>query len=188
MPNSRSVFGYAWRGFKLLRHRRGFSVRAAASSARVSEVTIATSETRQGNIDFFAAGRLLKAYKATIVDLGLMTHLAERHLTGQGAEKLIASLIPPILADFSRLRKQATCLTVPMPSPTGLLREIDLRIVPIESHFQAAFRELAALRRDLPILSWLLGAEPEDGAEAEHKGGETSRLPKWFSDGGIDER
>jgi len=37
---SPSVFGYAWRGFKILRHPRGFSVRAAASSARVPEVLI----------------------------------------------------------------------------------------------------------------------------------------------------
>jgi hypothetical protein len=104
------------------------------------------SESRQGNVDFLVAGRLLDAYQASIVDLGLMTQIAEKHLAEHGAAQLNASNVPVILADFERLRKKATRLNVPMPEPAGLLREIDLRIVPSERHFQAAFRELVADR------------------------------------------
>jgi transcriptional regulator with XRE-family HTH domain len=185
MSKRASVFGYAWRGFRLLRHRRELTPRAAARRAQVSEGQITTSENRQGNVDFLVAGRLLNAYNASIVDLGFMTQIAEKHLAEHGATSLNASNIPAILADFERLRKQATRLNVPMPDPVGLLREIDLRIVPIERHFQAAFLELVALRRALPTMSWLLGTEPEKGTEVEQKERGTSRLPKWFSGGEL---
>jgi hypothetical protein len=181
-----SVFGYAWRGFRLLRHRRELTPRAAARRAQVSEGRITMSETRQGNVDFLVAGRLLNAYQASIVDLGLMTQIAEKHLAEHGAAQLNAANIPAILADFERLRKEATRLNVPMPDPAGLLKEIDLRIVPIERHFQAAFRELVALRRALPTMSWLLGTEPEEGTEVEQKERGASRLPTWFSGAAAD--
>jgi len=52
MSKRPSVFGYAWRGFRLLRHWRKLSVDGAARRAGVSKHVITYSETREGNIDF----------------------------------------------------------------------------------------------------------------------------------------
>jgi len=179
MPGKKpSVFGYAWRGFRLLRHRRKLSVAGAARVAGVRAGTVTYSENRQGNVDFVVADRLLRAYGASIVDLGLMTQLAEKHLAAAGKDSLHDTLVPGILAEFEERREQASPLVVPMPDPAGLLREIDRRIAPIERLFREGFDGLTALRSALPTIARHLGAEWDQRGAVKV---EVSRLPKWFS-------
>jgi len=127
-----SVFGYAWRGFRLLRRRRKLTIAGAARAAGVRSESVNYSENRHGNVDFVVADRLLRAYGASIVDLGLMTQLAEQHLAALGRDSLHEMMMPAIMAEFEQRRGQASPLLVPMPDPLGLLREIDRRIAPIE--------------------------------------------------------
>jgi len=111
MPTKKpSVFGYAWRGFRLLRRRRNWTVAGAAHRAGVPVGSVNYSETRHGNVDFLVAERLLGAYGASIVDLGLMARLAEEHLVAAGRDSLYEALVPAILAEFEQRRgRRARC-------------------------------------------------------------------------------
>jgi hypothetical protein len=181
MAKRPSVFGYAWRGFRLLRHRSGLTVAGAARRSALSKEVITYSETRLGNVDFLVADRLLRAYNANIVDLGLMIRLAEKHLADRERDSLHSSIVPAILAEFEELRAQASPSKVPMPDPARLLREIDQRIAPIEALFREAFRGLEAVRSALPAMARHLGAEWDQRAEEVR----IPQLPRWFS--GIEE-
>ena len=152
-----SAFGPFWRGFRLLRRRGGLTVVTAARRAGVRRNDVIYSENRTGNIDFVTAGRLLIAYKATLVDLGLMAKLAEKHL---GPERgLYEAKTAAILAEFQSLRGTVTAAEVPMPDPVGLLGEITRRLKPLEDLVPGIVDDLAALRQVFALLAKGLGGE-----------------------------
>jgi len=152
-----SAFGPFWRGFRLLRRRGGLTVVTAARRAGVRRNDVIYSENRTGNIDFVTAGRLLIAYKATLVDLGLLAKLAEKHL---GPERdLYEAKTAAILAEFEVLRGQVTRADVPQPDPVGLLGEIDRRLSPLEKLLPGMAGDLTALRQVFALIAKSLGVE-----------------------------